>query len=936
MSRADKAMVGCGALFVLLVVANALDWAFTLGWRELALRRHDYAWELQLAWLAGLGRFALVDFAYSIGPLPQLLSFLGAAGSNDPGHIVGGMHLTSGLVSLAGAAALSSWLLDPKAPHYAWRRVGLFVALALLLLHDDVRAPRALASAWVIFAYRPGRWAADAMPEVTRRDALRGGGALLLTAFASVDTFVLGLASVGLMALYEAGASKAVRVAALRLAATLGVLLVGLVPWALLVLARGGSPLAIVVDTARIVTAYPVAMSLAAVNVSAESIALLIALSALPLFWTLRGPTPDRTTGLWIIGALAVTVRALYRSDAEHVYAGLLPLGLVMVALAFRTHARRYTRGTMALLALLFGLASVFPMSARTAWRPSVLLDAGRAIRGERTPVPYDTDLERAHDYLTATADGECAALTLGLGVAHVSAGVDGPSTLQLPWTSELREELAQRIREARCPRIISTLWSFDIEYELAGWTFGPDLLARAELYEPVERIGPAMFAARLREDPAPLEARDVEVEGLPLESALHTPATVTLRFAEPVPADHLLRVHYRVDSGGSRLGNPAYVLVQAHRGPDALREPTLLGGFEEARDAVAIVPLDAEHAEWRWIAGVSRNPPSADRVDLNLRSLGRRELDLRLVITRVEALAPPPMPESSDPICQSRVALERRNAWTRWASATHDGLDIAMSPNADGDPLAETFYEITPCSHACLVGEVGLPPGVEVGHARLEAHFADGPLRAMVFARDVGPGYRTPFEVPLREYADRHILLRFGLAPTAADGGPGVVMHRMRIEPCSSRASLVHALHQGSYETVRGEPRVSGDQITMPVPPWGVPPTEIRLNIPADALGEDACLAFDVDGSELGGDTVVAFEALRGARAVSISRDELERGDVRQVSDVSLAEWAGAELTLMISALPAGPHDGGEVKVLRPRVHTCGDRAPWAFGGEE
>ncbi len=939
MSRRDAPSLAVLAGLGLLVVASALDWAAHLGWRELTLRPHDYAWELQLAWLAARGRVAQVDFAYAVGPLHQLLAALGAGLSHEPARIVGGMHLAFPLASLAVCVGLSRALTDPDDPALAWRRVGLLLGLALFALHDDVRSLRGLANAIVIFAYRPGRIAEDVWPGPDRAGALRVGGALALAAALSVDTLLLGLGSIGLMAVYEVGVRGRLGLvpAARRLGGALGVLLAALALWAAVVTLRGGSPVELLDQTAAILRAYPVAMSLGAGRVPVASILLLLALAALPLAWIGRLEVPRYTAGVWIVGALAVTARALYRTDPEHVYGALVPLAAVLVALAVRRRTDGGTRFVASSLAVLLLLASVFPMSRRTAWRPGALVEAVRALGGEARPAPVATDLARATAALRDAPAG-CGGVTLGLGVAHVAADRDGPTVLQLPWTDALRRDLAARIEGSACPTMVTGLFTFDAPYAQAGWTFGPDLLARAALYAPARRLGPALFEARLRDEPARSVARAIEVDGVPLDREVQTPASVTLRFPTPIAADHLLRLRYRVEPDrGALWGAPVYLTARALAGPDALRDATLVGGLEEGVDATAVVPLDAEHAEWRWIAGWDGEAPRADRIELRVESLGARPTRARFRVDAVEVLAPPPAERRPAPVCQGSSALLARPRWTRMAAprigGDPDDETLTLQANRAGEPHAETFVEVTPCADACLVGEVGLAEGATT--ARLEVHAIDGPVRALLFARDVAPGFRTPFEVPLAPHAGRRILLRFGAPPPAEGAGGALRVRRPRVAPCASRESLVHALHQGRFEAVRGDPRVEGDRLALPVPPWGSAPAEVRLPVPARALDEHACLAFDASGEALDGTAVLHVEALRRGRAEPIARVELRPGEARRVADVPLAAWAGEDRTLVVSVHASEAASGGALYVLRPRVHGCGDGAPWAFGGE-
>lgn len=936
-SRAATWAVAIGA--TLLALGNAVAWWGTLSDRHLVVRQYDYEWELSLAWRAARGEWSGVHFAYPIGPLTQLLSLVGSLGEvGAPERVIGGMHLVFPLLSIALAA-----LVARAAARAGWRRVLAFAALCLLALHDDVRSLRALLSLAVVVAFTALHEQAD--PSREWRRAAVVAAALVAAAGLSLDGGLLGALSLAsmsageLVATREPDGRRAVALRALRVAA---VAVLALGAWALVAELAGAGALAMIREASGIVRAYSVNMAADARELDAGNVVAfgLLAFATLPLLFTRR--FADRTARMWMIGALPLLLRGALRTDAEHAYAATMPLVAVLVLVVLRAVPERpglaAHGGLLASLFLLGWLAT----DARpvAAWHPGRLLVAARVLARGRQPEPYESDLGRVTDFARRIARERprCVGFPVGMGVAQVVAGLDGPAPMQLRWSSGMQEQLARSIRSSACPYFVQRIASFDRPYGLGSWGLGADFVARCELYEPIEQLGPATFASALRATPAPSARFALPASGVPGAHRVGAGGRLEVRFGRRVPLDRLVEITYRAEASrlSQLLGSAPWVTVQVHDGATPIGEPMVFPGLELGAHAAQVIPLHPEIAEWRWVTG--RRPErilAADRLTFEVHGRALTAGGLTLELVSLAELAPPEVREppraACDPVLDLAARVRAGGGFVRHAPpARADHLDLPTGPPRE--PRPEVFVTARPCESSCLLAEVELAQG---DAADLEIHLVDGPERPRELRWAMSPGAPRPIELPLARVAGRDVMLRFG-----ASGPQGSVVRvlRPRIAPCAALVSLVTRVHEGAYSAHHGTVRVSGDQLELTLqPPWS-PPVELR--IPVTVPRESACLAadlmvpapwsgvpFSVDVGVLEGDVVH-----RRTRPAVWREEQLVR-----VRDVDLRAFAGRDVQVRFAARPLTRTVWeGTAVVARPRLHRCGDGAPWGFGSLE
>ena len=348
---AERSLWALLSVALTFVSANVLRWWGTLGHHQLVVRRFDYEWELQLAWRAARGEWVGVDFAYPIGPLWQLLSWIAAAGhTSEPEMIVAGMHAVFPLASLVVALILCRAVFPP-----GWKRTVAFAVLALLALHDDVRTLRAIVSLALMIAYVPTAKPGEPLGTPRWRRALVAAGTLTCAAALSLDGAILGVAAILVMAITEAALGGGARVAAGRAARTLGpaAIVVGL--FVGLAALAGGQPWAIFGESGAIVRAYSVNMAFDAREITPGPLITFAVLGFAPIAVFASHRFRDVNGAMWLAGAVPLVLRASLRSDAEHAYAALMPVVALLTFIALRhTKTQPWTSVWGGLLAALF------------------------------------------------------------------------------------------------------------------------------------------------------------------------------------------------------------------------------------------------------------------------------------------------------------------------------------------------------------------------------------------------------------------------------------------------------------------------------------------------------------------------------------------------------------------------------------------------------
>lgn len=933
MTRDKRTFVLWVGYFTLAIVANALVWSSRVDDRLLEYRHWDYGWELLLPWEAARGRWSGRDFSYPIGPLWQLLAFLpNALGEFSARRAVTGLHLVFPLVSLAIAVALAL----SASTHWRERWLVL-VPLCLLGLHDDVRSLRGLLplAALGVFLPRVGT------PNTWGR-AFVTAGLLSASGWLSLDAGLLGLAGLGAAGLTNAAIASDRRAELWRLGKALVAVLVWQAAFALVLAQSGGSFASYVRGAFDITAAYGTTMLLDAEGFSPQKLALLVVLALVPFWHLTRGERRDPVSAAWLAGTTPFLIRAVLRSDAEHAYAAILPLVAVLFLLAVR---QRRVRPRLAAYAGLLGVVFVLGwfgahLGRSNAWDPRGLPRALGVLR-KQAPVDaeYRGDFRRLADWLRARkAEGvRCVGLPASKVALHAITGVPGPTAMSLGWSAPLQREMADAVRRERCPLYVQEI----VSYDEGSWGFGEYLLALHELYEPVERLGPDLWVTRLRDAPA-----RVERTTLPLaergSAVLRVPGEVSHRFARPVPWDRALSIRYAFEVPwlSRLLGGVPGLEAQLYSGNEPIGPPMsvpypTLGTF------TTVLPIDPAVAEQRFVAGVApRTTRLADRIVLRARGGRTSPSVITFAILEVQELtaastAPPRSGECREH-ADLAAAAGGPAVFFRTATPRVQGDTLALDPNQHPEPDAEAFFPVVPCQNACLYAELGVATGPEDGDGvDFEIHVIDGHEKPRLLAWHARAGHSPkPAELPLGQWAGRDVLLRFGTRSGATRRGDRARIQRPRVGPCSAVQNLVVALHHGAHRVHAGSAEVRGDTLRLAPAPLGQSPTDVRLTLTPPP---GSCLALDVraeDPPPDPGRIAVDIGIVDGDLVFRLERPELGSRDVpRSFKELSLERFWGKQVELRLAAWALDEHASPTPVVASPRVHRCGDGAPWGFG---
>lgn len=922
--RARAAFFWLLGYFVVATAVNAIARAHAFDARALDHRAFDYGWELGLPWRAGHGEWVGRDFHYPIGPLWQALALVGSLGGRATAASVGGLHLVFPLASLGLAAGLACFRFR------GWReRCISFGAFALFALHDDVRSFRALVSFAIVLAFAPR--------EPDHRRARVAAGALAVSSMLlSFETGLLGLGSLFAMSAAEIVARRSFGAPLARardaLAGAAGGLALLALGWTL----AGGSLASALSGWLSITGGYVTVMVEGGHGLSLAPVIVFVLLGLVPLGLALTRRYLDVTTAMLLAGALPLLSRALIRSDAEHVYAALLPLAASLTVVGLELVPRRpWLAAVSGLLVTVFALGWFGSRrEVPTAWAPSGF---ARVVDVARGKLPgrnaYEHDLSRIERYARAHRDA-CLVLPERAAVVHALADVPGPTETVLRWTPSMKERTAAAIAKDRCPLAVRQLSSFDFPAPWQSFAYGADFLEQSLSYEPEERLGPAIFASRLRAEPLAERAHALEVSDRGQARELRVPGKLSFALARRVRWDGLLRLEYSLEVPSVRLlaGGAPWMKLAFYAGSERLGEVMVLPDVSASPRARALVPVHAEVAEWRWAAG--REPRylrEADRLEIIAEARPLSPASVRFTLHGAEELEPPPVRPPTPKSCAPEVdlvgAVREGRAYSRGIAPLLEGEAIVLDPNPTREPLAEIFVPVVPCEDACLYAELGVEPGAR--SARFEAHAVDDWEKRLLLAWDTAAGGAPrPAQVPLGEHAGRELLLRFGTWPVGAAGARARV-YRPRVGPCRG-TSLVQALHDRRFELVRGEADPRGDTLRLSVAPLGKPPSELR--IPVD-VAKGACLAYDLGLEGQAGTPPSAIEVslLDGNVSLRLTREHVGPGTSVSHQDVPMTELEGKRASVRIAAWGVDPST--VALISRLRIHRCGDGAPWGFG---
>jgi hypothetical protein len=121
----------------------------------------------------------------------------------------------------------------------------------------------------------------------------------------------------------------------------------------------------------------------------------------------------------------------------------------------------------------------------------------------------------------------------------------------------------------------------------------------------------------------------------------------------------------------------------------------------------------------------------------------------------------------------------------------------------------------------------------------------------------------------------------------------------------------------------------VNADIVRLAPSAHAEPPTEVRLPLRFD---KGTCLAMALRAEGEPDATPVAVEVgvLAGRVHVRLMREVLRPGPGADFRDVSLDEFAGKNVSLRFAAWSLEGQSSLRGLVVRPRLHHCGDGAPW------
>lgn len=575
----------------------------------------------------------------------------------------------------------------------------------------------------------------------------------------------------------------------------------------------------------------------------------------------------------------------LLRGGLDDVHLAALPALAALTAVAARSYPRRFGRFASAGLAVVVALAGLMPrFDARTAWNPAQLEGLDAPPREEPAPAAR-AGCENVPDPLVAQTGAR-------------------------PFPTPLEA--------ATCPTALRGLEEPRRGLARAASGFGADRVRIwAERYAPIALPSYDLVRGRRREEPAFVEEIPLPVGATDHRLAAGAPLSIPLGRA--VSTEHVVVLAARLFAGRveASIGRLPRLEARFFRGarPVAPGYAVDLRALLD-RSGEVWLPVDVAQAEWRWVAGRAADKAlEADRLELRLRPGPLEEVWLRVDGAR-EQVPPPPAP--IEVACTERRTLDSPPLDPRSASRPRfEGDVIALRAGAE-----EVAFRVDPCPGACLYGEAGLAPDLVHDHATLHVEARAGPRVVDRFERELGRTWRRPFEVPI----DGATGVRF-----VADGP--VDLHGLRVAPCVSLVSLVHALHGGRHEVVRGDVTLSGDTLGLPIGALGTPPTEVRL--PA-RLPAEACLAMDLAARDLDAPVAVVVGVFGPEQTLfRVERQVMTPEDhaMRRLSEIDLRPWPDREITLYFGAWALDDTAGDAVvEILRPRVHRCGEPAYWAF----
>jgi hypothetical protein len=909
--------------FALAIIVQALIERSLFDLRELDRNLVDYAWQLELIYAADLGHWSGRDVHYPRGPLFQLIGYLASRpGPIEPSHTFAVLHAIYKLLSLvlvffvvfaqAGAS---------RPPRF---RLMAFVAAGILSYAVGISTFRALLSTLIIILYLP----ASEETSAWKRAGLTAA-ALLFALVHSFDRLLLGWVSIVAIAAYELatrwrnGDSR--RVALHRLGRVAAAFAGGFAALGIVGRLFGFRIFDYLAGQAIVASGYRSMFGGWAPEVRSANTVALLAASLLIAVAIFAVRSSDWRFGAWICGAVPLAAFAVGIPDRGHIYVGVLPLVLVLLSIPFHSVQRQWLRWSSAIPAGMFALGwfGAFPEDLWVS--PKTLAPAIEIARGRTRDADFTTDFGNAVRWVRSSArePAGCIVTSPGMAVVHALAEVPGPTFLRPRWSLAGHAALAADIRQARCAHYIHQLQSFD-DVRGAEWRLGADWLALSELYGQPSQISAATFALSLRDEPAP--ATRVALSSNTLDEDIVPPKEIRIPLGRELDNHELVEIEYRLSAGGfgPMLGRLPEIDYYFEGAGVALSELRPFFHLEPNREARAVLAVDAEAAEWRWL--LEKRLHRKQRADALVLRFSSPALlapkTFKFVIRSIAALSPSAPLGSRATACQPELDVARLvtegAAFTRSVSPRATSTKIRMQTNPPGWHVAELFVPVTPCEDSCLYAELGLDPPSGGDGVTAEIHLLDRELRPLLFTRHLPPGAGpVSVELPLWHWKESDVLLRFGSLPGESDERDFAFIAKPRIRTCSSRVQLASAVRDGRALTA-GSVRARGEDLELGTAPARVSyPLRVTL---------DTCLhqAFEVTGQAEGSWLFEAHVRVDGIdHRLFHQRVEASSG-VQQNGPISLHDWDGRDVELVLGGRP---HSGGAAAIRSPRLSSCATR---------
>jgi hypothetical protein len=939
-------------VYVTSVIASAA-WVTEKMWddRTLEAAIYDNSWLIQLPWRATRGEWVGRDFAYPLGPLWQWLSWA-ATGFHfhSPAQALGSMELWFPALSMLVALWVSfSHLRQPRT------RFVALAALAAFILFNPKSSIRYTASLWLVFVFAAGELESNAA--LSFRDRRLWRWALSVAAVATIalllsfERGVMAVASIGAMMAYgfavRRWARLPLRPTLVRYGAVIAAVAAVQLLLALVAAGFGASYFRFIADSLALSRSYTTGMPVSfdpASGPRPESVYAVAFAAALAAAVFASAKCRDLHAGALLVGSLPLVVTAMVRSDTGHVWQGIVPAGaaLALVGLMQMEQGRigRFLLCSVPAALLILGWYGSFGSSEKNRL---LLLDAWRVKSGKMGPERgYQTNLTRIVGWAReekAAGRLPCVGAFQGADVVHALADVPGPSETMLRWSTALQDSLAARIRRERCPYYIQDLPSF--VYGAQNFYFGEDFTTLAELYEPVERLGPAVFVTKLRDRPAPARVRDSGAMEVGVWRNVPVPGDVEVHFREPLSETDLLRIDYTIEGPewARYLGGTPKTRIAFARG---VEEPWVdaMVQLQQNRRTVQLVAVHSWAAEWRWIAGrAPTRPRSADRMRLRFfRRGGLTPHALRIKIHSIQILSPgaEPLPVTTgEAIAGGDLvdALRKRVGYpVSSAPALPTGEQgFVLAPNNDKNLDASVYFPLRPVLGSVLLARVGLdraPPGGDGADVDLELEDPLGDPIKTSLARVALEPNATPTElgIPLDPWVGRDVLLRITSNERKTVDFDWVRFKQLELVSNGTPATLAGALRSGIAKTEDAHPRLEGSAVFLHPNGTGTRPARVVLPLrpgPAD------CVLTGLEHRGKGGDGVVFAIAVRDEDGETpLLLERLSPGTRKEsVPGLSLAQWAGRNVELVFVTLPGGNSTFDWAYFLHPRVArgSCG-----------